>query len=149
MNPMGIQPFLLQSGRALAGFALGGAAMFWLPWVLALVFRRTGDLGFSGFLRILGMHVIAALFLAGAYALLFAVHLLIRPRTSDSFPERPMRLHVFTGLLGAGLFYLLLPVPFLQSHPVAMVLVVLGAILAIHYLWELRSRSAAKPDWLQ
>jgi hypothetical protein len=149
MGLMAIQPLLWQTGRALAGFALGGALMFWLPWVLALLFRRSGDLDFGGFLRIVGMHLVAALSLAGAYALLFAVHLLIRPQATEEAPGRPMRLHLFTGLLGAGLFYLLLPVPFLQSHPLAMVLVVLAAILAIHYLWELRNRSGAKPDWLQ
>jgi hypothetical protein len=141
-----MQSLLRQIGKSLAGFSLGGAALFWLPWLLALLFGGGRELGSGGFLRMLGMHLVAVVLLAGAYALLYAVHLLLRP---GPHPPRSLRLHFLTGIMGAGLFYLLFPVPFFQSHPFVMVIVVLAVVLLVHYLWERRQASTEKPDWLQ
>jgi hypothetical protein len=92
-----------------------------------------------------GIHVAAALLLSGAYALLFAVHMLLRPSSDDT---RPLRLHFFTGLMGVGLFYLLLPLAFFQNHPLVLVVVVVVAVLLLHFLWE-RRKSSQKPFWLR
>jgi len=143
---MPLQSVVRQIGSAFVGFALGGFAMFWLPWLVALLFGDFSGLGLGGLARLFGIHLVAALLLAGAYALLFAVHMMLRPSARES---RPLRLHFFTGLMGVGLFYLLLPLTFFQNHPLVLVVLVVAAVLLIQFIWEQRHKSSEKPFWLR
>lgn len=143
---MPVQSVVRQIGSAFVGFALGGFAMFWLPWLLALAFGNSSGLGLGGYARMFGIHLAAALLLAGAYALLCAVHMMLRPSAQEI---RPLRLHFFTGLMGVGLFYLLLPLAFFQNHPLVLVVVVVAAVLLLHFLWEQHRKSGDKPLWLR
>lgn len=144
MDPMPLKTAAQQTVGALGGFAAGGASMFWLPWLMALLSRGIAELGYTPLFRLLGMHLMATALLAGAYALLYACHLLLRP---PPHPVQPFRLHFITGLLGGGLFYLLMPL--LMGHPFVLVVLVVASVLVVHLIWERRRRSAGRPTWLQ
>lgn len=137
---MDLEQKLRQSGTAFLGFLVGCCAMFWVPWLLGLMFQES-SIEMSDLIRLLGLHLFAALLLSGAYLLLYGVHLLLWGQADH--PGQPFRLHAILGALAGALFYLLLALA--GEHLSVVVLGVGAVVLAIHYVWERRRRGQS--DW--